>query len=74
MTVSLCIRQESERNDDSVSVEELDCVQKAAEHLWCDFKWDTNSSPNTNDLSEKTSQSQTDIDILPIFFAFEFQI
>ncbi len=24
MTVSLCIRQESERNDDSVSVEELD--------------------------------------------------
>ncbi len=21
-----------------------------AEHLWCDFKWDTNSSPNTNDL------------------------
>ncbi len=25
-------------------------LQKAAEHLWCDFKWDTNSSPNTNDL------------------------
>ncbi len=24
MTVSLCIRQESKRNDDSVSVEELD--------------------------------------------------
>ncbi len=47
-------------------------LQKAAEHLWCDFRWDTNSSPNTNDLSEKTSQ--TDIDILPIFFAFEFQI
>ncbi len=23
-------------------------LQKAAEHLWCDFKWDTNSSPNTN--------------------------
>ncbi len=21
-----------------------------AEHLWCDFKWATNSSPNTNDL------------------------
>ncbi len=20
------------------------------EHLWCDFKWATNSSPNTNDL------------------------
>ncbi len=19
-------------------------LQKAAEHLWCDFKWDTNSS------------------------------
>ncbi len=26
-------------------------LQKAAEHLWCDFKWDTNSSPNTNDLN-----------------------
>ncbi len=25
-------------------------LQKAAEHLWCDFKWATNSSPNTNDL------------------------
>ncbi len=25
-------------------------LQKAAEHLWCDFKWTTNSSPNTNDL------------------------
>ncbi len=25
-------------------------LQKAAEHLWCDFKWDTNSSPNTNDF------------------------
>ncbi len=25
-------------------------LQKAAEHLWCDFKWDKNSSPNTNDL------------------------
>ncbi len=36
MTVSLCIRQESKRNDDSVSVEELDW--SAAEHLWCDFK------------------------------------
>ncbi len=24
-------------------------LQKAAEHLWCDFKWATNSSPNTND-------------------------
>ncbi len=21
-----------------------------AEHLWCDFKWAKNSSPNTNDL------------------------
>ncbi len=25
-------------------------LQKAAEHLWCDFKLATNSSPNTNDL------------------------
>ncbi len=24
-------------------------LQKAAEHLWCDIKWDKNSSPNTND-------------------------
>ncbi len=58
MTVSLCIRQESERNDDSVSVEELDWsaerqVLIPAEHLWCDFKyrpWAKNSSPNTNDM------------------------
>ncbi len=27
-------------------------LQKAAEHLWCDFKWDTNSSPNTNDFCQ----------------------
>ncbi len=58
MTVSLCIRQESKRNDDSVSVEELDWSAESqvlipAEHLWCDFKcrpWAKNSSPNTNDL------------------------
>ncbi len=58
MTVSLCIRQGSKRNYDSVSVEELDWsaerqVLIPAEHLWCDFKcrpWDKNSSPNTNDL------------------------
>ncbi len=25
-------------------------LQKAAEHLWCDFKWATNSSPNTKDF------------------------
>ncbi len=25
-------------------------LQKAAEHLWCDFKGDKNSSQNTNDL------------------------
>ncbi len=24
--------------------------RKTAEHLWCDFKWVKNSSPNTNDL------------------------
>ncbi len=55
MTVSLCIRQGSKRNDDSVSVEELDWsterqVLIPAEHLWCDFKyrpWAKNSSPNT---------------------------
>ncbi len=58
MTVSLCIRQGSKRNDDSVSVEELDWSAESqilipAEHLWCDFKcrpWAKNSSPNTNDL------------------------
>ncbi len=53
MTVSLCIRQGSKRNDDSVSVEELDWSAETAEHLWCDFKckpWAKNSSPNTNDL------------------------
>ncbi len=59
MTVPLCIRQGSKRNDDSVSVEELDWsaerqVLIPAEHLWCDFKsrpWAKNSSPNTNDLN-----------------------
>ncbi len=57
-TVSLCIRQESQINDDSVSVEELDWSAESqdlipAEYLWCDFKyrpWAKNSSPNTNDL------------------------
>ncbi len=56
--MSLCIRQESKRNDDSVSVEELDWsaenqVLIPAEHFWSDFKcrpWAKNSSPNTNDL------------------------
>ncbi len=49
------IRQGSKRNDDSVSVEELDWsaenqVLIPAEHLWCDFEcrpWATNSPPNT---------------------------
>ncbi len=58
MTVSLCIRQGSKRNDDSVSVEELDWSAESqvlipAELFWCDFKcrpWAKNSSPNTNDL------------------------
>ncbi len=58
MTVSLCIRQGSKRNDDWVSVEELDWSAESqvlipAEDLWCDFKWRSwakNSSPNTNDL------------------------
>ncbi len=50
--------QGSKRNDDSVSVEELDWSAESqvlipAEHLWCDFKcrpWAKYSSPNTNDL------------------------
>ncbi len=58
MTVSLCIRQVSKRNDDSVSVEELDWsaenqVLIPAEHLWCDFKMQALSKAfitNTNDL------------------------
>ncbi len=56
MTVCLCIRQGSKRNDDSVSVEELDWSAESqipAEHLWCDFKcrpWAKNESPNTNDI------------------------
>ncbi len=58
MTVPLCIRRGSKRNDDSVSVEELDWSAESqvlipAEHLWCDFKcrpWAKNSSQNTNDL------------------------
>ncbi len=58
MTVSLCIRQESKRNDDSVSVEELDSSAESqvlilTKHLCCDFKcrpWAINSSLNTNDL------------------------
>ncbi len=58
MTVSLCIRQESKRNDDSISVEELDWSAEShvlipAEHLWCDVKCrprTKNSSPNANDL------------------------
>ncbi len=36
MTVSLCIRQESKRNDDSVSVEELDW---SAESSWTPLVW-----------------------------------
>ncbi len=58
MTVSLCIRQGSKRNDDSVSVEELDWSVESqvlipAEHRWCDSKcrpWAKNPSSNTNDL------------------------
>ncbi len=43
MTVTLCIRQGSKRNDDSVSVEKLDWSAESqvlipSEHLWCDFK------------------------------------
>ncbi len=43
MTVPLCIRKGSKRNDDSGRVEELDWsaesqVLMLAEHFWCDFK------------------------------------
>ncbi len=31
-----------------------------AEHLWCDFKWATNSSPNTNDLYIHYMDKSTD--------------
>ncbi len=35
MTVSLCIRQESKRNDDSVSVEELDwSAEGVTQYCW----------------------------------------
>ncbi len=42
MIVPRCIRQGSKRNDDSVSVEELDSSAESqvlipAEHLWCDI-------------------------------------
>ncbi len=47
MTVSLCIRQESERNDDSVSVEELDWSAERQVLITAEHK---NSSPNTDDL------------------------
>ncbi len=53
--VSLCIKQGSKINYNSVSVEELDWSAESqvlipAEHLWCDFKcrsFAKNSSPNT---------------------------
>ncbi len=35
-------------------------LQKAAEHLWCDFKWAKNSSPNTNDLYIHYMDKSTD--------------
>ncbi len=58
MTVSLCIRQGSKRNDDSVSVEELDWsaerqVLIPAEHFCVTLNADLEpkvSSPNTDDL------------------------
>ncbi len=62
MTVSRCIRQGSKRNDDSVSVEELDwSAESPAEHLWCDFKcrpWAKNSSPKDPTLVPCTSLPQ----------------
>ncbi len=38
----------------------LSGLQKAAEHLWCDFKWAENSSPNTNDLYIHYMDKSTD--------------
>ncbi len=51
LKVKGCIKQQSKRNDDSVSVEELDWSAESqvlipAEHFWCDFKcrpWAKNS-------------------------------
>ncbi len=57
MTVSLCIRQESKRNDDSVSVEELDW---SAESSWTPLFRLYNSSPNTNDLYIHYMDKSTD--------------
>ncbi len=58
MTVHLCIRQGSEINDDSVSVEELDWSAESqvlipAEHLWCDFKCRHWAVLTTRSLEEK---------------------
>ncbi len=74
MTATLCIRQGSKINYDSVSVEELDWsaerqVLIPAEHLWCDFKcrpWAKKSSPNTNDLyihyMDKSTETPTSLE------------
>ncbi len=53
-------------------------LQKAAEHLWCDFKWDTNSSPNTNDLhiytvildTSKSVTTEIEIQVLNTWIMF----
>ncbi len=50
-------------------------LQKAAEHLWRDFKWDTNSSPNNNSqyfkskiLDKKFSQGEQNSLLLKTFY------
>ncbi len=48
MTVSLCIRQESKRNDDSVSVEELDWSAETSGVTLNEPQ--THHQTNTNDL------------------------
>ncbi len=53
-------------------------LQKAAEHLWCDFKWATNSSPNTNDFTYgfshfihfKTDATEVEIQFLNTWIMF----
>ncbi len=42
-------------------------LQKAAEHLWCDFKWAKNSSPNSNFIHFKTYATEMEMQILSTF-------
>ncbi len=78
MTVSLCIRQESKRNDDSVSVEELDWSNpRNTSGVTLN---ETKSSPNTNDLTYgcrsfihfKTVAIEVEIQCLSTLIMFPF--